>query len=354
MLINVSDPTFQTILVSLILTGLLFISVKRTQNAGFFSKEVTNQLKGLAILAVVFGHIGYFLSSDNRFLFPLSVASGVGVNIFLFLSGFGLTLSQLKSPLSSLSFYKKRLSKLFIPLWAVITLVLLLDFFLLHRVYPIAEIVHSLLGFYPKANLWQSLDSPLWYFSPILFYYLVFPLLFFKKIPLLSPLLILLLSWLLLNLPLPVKSDVLKLYKLHSLAFPLGMLFALVIPYLKFKLNRIVKILIIGAATLVFLYTAYYSGVGQDPKIEQGISLITTFSAIVIFALSKLEFGLFSIFGIYSYEIYLLHWPIVSRFNPFLGLPPFLDVTLNLGLFILLGYVLQKGIEKIAKQFILT
>lgn len=352
MLIKVSDPILQTIFFSLIFLSLFFISIRKKATETFLSKETTNQLKGFSILAIIFSHIGYFLSSDPKFLYPYSILAGVGVNLFLFISGFGLTLSQIKSPLPPILFYKKRLSKLFIPLWVVITIFLGIDFFLLNRSYPVIEIIHSFLGFFPRADLFQNLDSPLWYFLVILFYYLIFPLIFIKRAPLLSPILVLSLSLLLLNLPLPFDPDVLNLYKLHFLAFPLGMLFGLVIQNIKFKLNLSLKLLILSIVVPIFLYTSINSGVGQNLYIEQGISLITAFSAIIIFALSRLKFKLFSLFGIYSYEIYLLHWPILSRFNLFRGLPPFLMVVLNLFLFILLAYALQETIGKIMKQLI--
>lgn len=347
MLIKVSDPLLQTILFSIIFCSLLLISLRRTKDQSFFSKEVTNQLKGFAILAIIFSHIGYFLSSDTKFLYPYSVLGGVGVNLFLFLSGLGLTLSHLKSPLSPTAFYKKRLFRLFIPLWVVITIFLLIDNFVFARTYPLLEIFHSFLGFYPRADVFLNLDSPLWYFSVILFLYLIFPLVFIKKVSLLAPILVLVLSILMLNLPLPVNEDILKLYKLHFLAFPLGMLFGLVIQKLKFQLTPGLKYLTLTIAVFIFLYTSINSGVGGDAKIEQIISLITTLSIVVIFSLLRFNFKLLSLFGIYSYEIYLLHWPILSRFNLFLGLPPFLITILNLSLILLLGYALQKIIKKI-------
>lgn len=350
MLTKISDPTLQTIFFSIIFLCLLVVSVRKSKEESFLSKESTNQLKGFAILAVVLSHIGFFLYPDQKFLFPYSILAGVGVNLFLFLSGFGLTLSHLKSPLSPLIFYKRRLLKLFIPLWIIITIFLLLDFFLLQRTYPILEIAHSFLGFYPRADVFQNLNSPLWYFSIIFFYYLIFPLLFIKKIPLFSPLLVLLFSWCLLNLSLPVNRDVLNLYKLHYLAFPLGMLFGLVIQKVKFKSDLILKLLALTVAILVFLYSSINSGVGENLKTEQGISLITTLSLVVIFSLSRFNFRLLSLLGIYSYEIYLLHWPILSRFNLFREFPPFLMIILNLILILFLGYTLQKIIGKITKQ----
>ena len=348
MLIKVSDPAFQTLLFSLIFVALLVISISKRKDDNFFSKDVTNQIKGVAILAVIFSHIAYFASSDTKFLYPYSILAGVAVNIFLFLSGFGLTLSQLKSPLSPFSFYKKRVLRLFIPLWVVIGSLLLLDYIILGRSYPFSEVINAFLGFYPRADVYQNLDSPLWYFSFILFYYLVFPLTFIKRLPLLSPILILVASLLALKfIHLQINPDVIKLYKLHTLAFPLGMFLGLLIQRFKFKLNLALNSLVLIAALAIFTYTAIHSGIGEDPKIEQTFSLITTLSLIIIFALSKFNFRLLSLFGIYSYEIYLFHWPILSRYNLFLGLPPFLDVIFNLSLFILLGYLLQKMVGKI-------
>lgn len=349
MLIKVSDPIFQNIIFSVVFLCLLLAFISKIKDKTFFSKEVTNQLRGLAILAVVFSHIAFFLSSNQGFLYPYSILAGVAVNLFLLLSGFGLTLSHLKNPLPPLSFYKKRLLKLFIPLWIVITAVLLIDFLILQRTYPLTEVVNSFLGFYPRADVSENLDSPLWYFSWIFFYYLIFPLTFVKRIPLLSPVLILLISLLLLNLPLPVNPDVFKLYKLHFLAFPLGMLLGLIIRRVRFSLGSSFKTLAFLAALAIFFYTAIHSGVGSDPWREQGISLITTISLLVIFTMSKFNFKLLSVFGLYSYEIYLLHWPILSRFNLLLGLPPYLTVLLNLSLILLLGYGLQRLAEKIIK-----
>ncbi len=128
------------------------------------------------------------------------------------------------------------------------------------------------------------------------------------------------------------------------------MLLGLAIQNWKFKLSLNWKILTLIIASAVFLYTSIHSGVGGKPLIEQSISIITTLSLVIIFSLSRFDFKLFSLFGIYSYEIYLLHWPILSRYNLFLALPPFLSTILNLGLIFSLAYALQKIISKITEK----
>src|SRR5690348_6614939 len=96
--IVIANAVVQTWILIALLIATLMLSARRIECGDLLTITATQELKGVAILAVVFGHIGYFLVDDNRFLFPLSVGAGVGVNIFLFLSGYGLTLGLLKKP----------------------------------------------------------------------------------------------------------------------------------------------------------------------------------------------------------------------------------------------------------------
>lgn len=317
----------------------------------YFTPAVTNQLKGFAILTVVFGHIGYFLAPDPSFLYPLSILAGVGVNLFLWLSGFGLTSSQLAKPLTPSSFYRKRLPKLYLPLWLVLTALLMIDFFVLHRNYPLNEIIHSYSGYFPRADLTQSLDSPLWYFTFILFYYLIFPLVWFKKRPALTVLLVGAISYLMLTLKLPVNPDIQNLYRLHWLAFPLGMTGALFINNFHYRPSQPAKWIILAASTAIFAYTAVHSNVGAGPWREQLTSLITTASLVLIFALGRFNFSLFNVFGLFSYEIYLIHWPLLSRYPLFYHPDPtYLGTVLYLLLFLAIGYLIKKGSGGVARS----
>ena len=129
MIISIINPIQATYIFIAIFSVAILFSLRSKKNHDFFPIETTNELKGLAILLVIFGHIGYFLVDDHSFLFPLSTIAGVGVDIFLFLSGYGLVVSALKKTLTIFQFYKTRLIKLLIPLWITLGTFFLLDFF---------------------------------------------------------------------------------------------------------------------------------------------------------------------------------------------------------------------------------
>lgn len=357
MQIRIENPVQQTIIFSLIFFTILILLVRKTNKEYSFDYSLTQELKGFAILTIIFSHIGYFLSEDHQFLFPLSILAGVGVNLFLFLSGFGLTISTLRSGLTLKNFYKKRLTKLFLPLWIVLFLLIGIDLVILHKSYSLPTLIQSFLGFFPKADLFQDLNPPLWYFSLIFFYYLTFPLFFWKRTVYLTPLILLIIPFFLLQLPLPINPSVSSLYKLHFVSFPLGIFFGLItqhkIPLLRPKL----KYIFIPLFITVFIYTSFKSGVDTGKLIEQTTSLITMFSIIFLFITKKVELQFLNLFGIYSYEIYLIHWPMLSRYDLFYKyLPAYLATLLYLGLFLAIGYLINKLvvyiIKKLTKKYI--
>lgn len=92
-----------------IVWGLLFF-VKRKDNTDilFLDKYHTDIMKGYAILGVLIGHIGQY-SGVNGIEFP----AGVGVSIFLILSGYGLAVSTKKSGLKG--YWGKRALRVLLP-----------------------------------------------------------------------------------------------------------------------------------------------------------------------------------------------------------------------------------------------
>jgi len=370
MQIEILNPILQTQIFSLIFVMAILISIRKKPDKEFFPISLTNELKGVAILAVVFSHIGYFLATDTRFLFPLSILAGVGVDMFLFLSGYGLAVSAIKKTLSPVQFYLKRVIKIFIPMWFVLIAFFSLDWFILHQTYPIAEVAQSFIGFFKEADLFGDVNSPLWFITLLLFYYLVFPLVFKKDHPILSALVLFFGGYFLIDFNFETVWRVNHLHRLHFMAFPLGVVFAglVVAPkvknyiqvlrnYLSNKEWLVVlsKLLLASIAFAGFLYFGINSGVGQEPWLEQNIKIITVLSIVILFLLKPFSLRFFSLVGIYSYEIYLLHWPIMYRYDIFYAwLPAGVATACYIGLFVLLGFGLQKLTGLITKYLPFT
>jgi peptidoglycan/LPS O-acetylase OafA/YrhL len=176
-------------------------------------------------------------------------------------------------------------------------------------------------------------------------------------------------------------NNVMRLYKVHLMAFPLGIL----IGWLRYKpafsnikfflkqswlvklidkpekpsvLNRVRKKLgpvmyygLIIISLLFIGYFAYHSDVGQSPGKEQMISIMTMLAIVFLFYFKKIEFRFFSVFGLYSYEIYLLHWPLISRYDLlYTHVPAWLATAMYLIVFMGIGWALKKISSGILKK----
>ncbi|KKR32639.1 MAG: hypothetical protein UT64_C0027G0010 [Candidatus Falkowbacteria bacterium GW2011_GWF2_39_8] len=368
MTISINNPLLATYIFEIIFVVALLISIRRREGNDFFPASVTQELKGLAILAVVFSHIGYFLVTDHRFLYPISTVAGVGVNLFLFLSGYGLMISSLKKQYSVWQFYRHRLLKLFIPFWLALIVFFLLDSLFLKINYSWNYIGEALLGLFTHADLYQDVNSPLWYFTLILFYYLVFPLVFLRKYPWLSAGIIYLITYFILDINPDRLIYVVHLYKIHLIAFPLGMFIAglasqkKISAYLELGKNKIANanrkifktiFYYFSLAVLIILvgYTLYFPGIGQEPLTEELTSIAAVLALILIFSMKKFDIKLLYWFGFYSYEIYLFHWPLLYRYDLFFKfLPAWFALVIYLAFFLALGWGLRKISDRAAEK----
>ena len=365
--IIIANAVIQTWIIIAVMLAALVLLAKRIEYGDLLPLSATQELKGIATFAVVFGHIGYFLVDDNRFLFPLSVGAGVGVNIFLFLSGYGLTLGMMKKPLAPLPFYRKRALKIFIPLWPVLIGFFLLDALVLDRHYSITYMLRSMLGFFPKADMPSDVNSVLWYITWTLFYYALLPLVFMRQRVWLSALILFVLGQgLVMWNPQPIEL-VTRLYEVHTVAFPLGMLAAWLlfesreqsnplaqkVRELRAQLTGTKYYAIIGVLLALIVYSMYYdSGIGQSTTKEQVMSMVATFAFVLLFAIKRVELRALTFIGIFSYEIYLLHWPLVSRYDViYAALPASVATFAYFALFIAVGWVIQRATAPLAAWF---
>ncbi len=364
MLVSISNPVLSTLSFSGIFLILLILLIHPFKITQWFPKSLTTELKGVAILMIVFSHITYFLVNNHQFLYPLGIMAGVGVNLFLFLSGYGLTASQLAKNLTRWQFYKRRLAKLYVPFWLMIFTYLILDYFVLHISRTPLYIGQSILAIFTHADLYHDINAPLWYLTFILGYYLIYPWVFSKKRPWVSAIALYLAGYLLLKWNPSGLANVIYLYRVHILAFPLGVLLAGFLTRLKHidimekwshGWRSLVYYFMMLVFAAIFVYANIHSDIGLSASLEQGMSTVAVLSLVVVFMMKKINFRLFYWFGLYSYEIYLFHWPLMYRYDfIYRYLRPnqeWIGVLLYLGVFLIIGWAMSRVSNWILKRF---
>ena len=358
MIVSINNVAFQNTIFFVLSACLLLVFLRNRKDSSALSVDSTNELKGLAILSIILAHISFCLVSDYLFLWPLSNWAGVGVDLFFFLSGFGLTISAFKKDLSIKQFYLKRLSKVIIPVWVFLFIFLILDKLVLGISYQSNVILKSFLGFFSTADIYKDINSPLWFITPLLFYYLLFPIFFKRKFAEISALVLLLVAYLFLKLDLPISSRVRELYSLHYIGFPFGVFFAslfwrikswgkfLLVKkwFIEKKIISLVSKYILLFLLGVLVYLLYqHVGSFKDELKEQWISLTILLLIIFIFILKPVENRFFVWFGVYSFEIYLLHWVIMYRYDfVYRFLPAGVATFVYLILFLIMAYLISK------------
>ena len=129
------------------------------------TKKETNQLKGLAILMIIVQHLSQS--------FGVSIANPlgpIGVYLFLFLSGFGLTFSFLKN--GRKGYVSKRLLKVYLPY-----LLILILFFAWQWISSTQSV--NCISILRYSLLIDYIQGSYWYLAMILFWYIAFYLLTF-------------------------------------------------------------------------------------------------------------------------------------------------------------------------------
>lgn len=340
----ISEPVAATVAFSMLLAAACLVSMRSRIDIGS-TPDAVQEMKGFAILAIVFSHIGYFLVADHRFLFPLSTIAGPGVDLFLIVSGFGLAMSARKSTRSPLDFYKRRFDKLYGPLWLALTVLLAADYLIHAKSYALSTIAAAYLGWFPSADIYADLDSPLWYLSLLIPYYVVFPWLYRSARPFLSALVLLAAGYAMHYALLPLMPAVAHLRELHVWAFPIGVALAGLVSsrrFLQIEPGAIQWLLTMGLAIALGIL-AIYQNVGGSVALAQGISVFTALTIFAFFSLKPFDISLLALFGTYSYEIYLFHWPLLYRYDVLFGiLPAWLALSCYLGLFLCVGWLMQR------------
>ena len=370
--ITITNVPEANMIVIIALIAVLLITLRKSQHTDVFPVSVTQELKGLGILTVVFAHFAYMLVTNAEFLFPLSIIAGVGVDLFLFMLGYGLSVGMLKKPMPVMEFYKRRLIKIFIPFWVALIIIFAADAIFLNINYTPSYITQSLLGWFPTAVGFGDVNSPFWYITWMIMFYALYPIVFSVKRPWLTALILAVVATLL-GVYNPFDMGDNWLHRLHTLAFPLGIVAAWLLMKTKEKENKLVKyledfrnkssgvlrLLIIAAMFALVVYMSLHttanhwpiltSILGKGYFVEQLTSLVIMFAFIVIFSLKKLDNKFLAIYGLYSFEVYLIHWPLIGRYDIFFDIfPAGVAVIAWIITFILISWVLQKIVTPIS------
>lgn len=134
-----------------------------------------NALMGFAMLWIMVFHIPV-LSGIKLFDFIQSIGYG-GVDIFLFLSGFGMYFAMLKYGNNLKTYYKKRFLRIMPEFWFVLVIV-----FILQMDYSLDSFC-NLIWDATTLRYWIGEPHPMWFISFIIVLYTIYPFYFklFKK-----------------------------------------------------------------------------------------------------------------------------------------------------------------------------
>ena len=370
-ILTFSSLQLSTYLVIAVAILVLFTTFKNSTHSDVFPISVTNELKGLGILTVVFAHFAYMKVTNSDFLFPLSIIAGVGVDLFLFMSGFGLTVGMLKRPMKTVDFYKKRVIKIFIPFWIALIIMFIADAVFMDKTYSVGYIIKSMLGFFPTADGFGDVNSPFWYITWMIMFYLLYPLVFFKDKPWLSAIILAVIATIIGTFNIfDLGSN--WLHRLHTVAFSMGIILAWLLQVKEGEKNRFIeyikdfrdnskdmKYIVIAIMFVIVFYVSQRTGAGSWPAltailgqgffVEQLMSIVIMLAFTVIFILKKVDSKFLTMYGVYSYEVYLIHWPLMAKYDIFfVYLPAWAAVIAWLVAFILVSMLLQRLVTPVS------
>ena len=300
------------------------------------SKNESNNLKGIAIILVMLGHLvatqQIHLPKEFRYFATFSVS------IFLILSGYGLTKSYLADGLKN--FIRKRISSVYIPFLITSIILFLLFHKNNHSTFELIKTITFL-------NKDLTLDGTMWFIYYILIWYTAFYITFkLKSNNIIKVTLLFFLSLGLNNYSYIIDSKTLSFqFSLHAFSFPIGVALALM-P--KIQVNR--NAFSIMTTSMMILFIFLLSKLWGDYEFWLYSSSSVTFALSIIMIVKELNINSTSLLfiGAISYEAYLLEG--VLRHVSFHQ-----NLTLNTLIFFMItfiaSFILQQSIGKI-KQII--
>ena len=282
------------------------------------SKQDTLFLKGIAIAGMLMWHIFYCPNPEGITYSPIIQYIGtigdVCVSIFLFISGYGLTLGYKKvGETNPITFILNRLLKFYCNFWFVFILIVSFGTFIMHQ--PILtegsnlERILQLVKEFLAIRGQSSYNDSWWYFSLIISLYLIFPLLYWgtKKVPWIMILFLIFNSSFSLHF---INQDI----HYYMPIFVVGILWAMYggkIPSISIK--KVVILLIITIIPSLALLASIYLSIYSNSICKVGIPLYAILTIAITILVVSLQYStnivkrLFCYLGTYATNIYIIH-----------------------------------------------
>lgn len=322
---------------------LTLLTLRRNEKpSNFFDRITTEQVRGIAILMVVIGHIWVHVTQIS----PHIVLSGDGVAIFLILSGFGIVKSLKREPRLK-QYIINRINRVMIPYWAATVIILLLDWIFLDRLYSFSHILATLSGI-NVYGIMHHFDYVRWYITFLLFWY-VSVIIIYRTIHK-TFWLYAMFGWGMIVFF--IDYYVIKVGWYHFFAFPIGCFIAEKYNICEKIIHSIGKkfgVLFLILA-VISVYTKYYlldAALSNLPSIvilliNEMCGLLFALSLISFINMNQLTSRFLLLCGKYSYEIFLLHGVFLIKYNPFFNLAPLPVAFIIYFLFMLALSVIMK------------
>jgi len=272
----------------LIVVGEIF-GVKEVNN-GFLSKRNTTVLKGIAIVLIFICHLAG--NNNIRIFTPLG---GIGVCVFLILSGYGLSMSYKKNHLNK--YWTKRIVAIY-PLYLLATIIALI----LKPNYDFTDILKGVIMVKPIIPYG-------WYFQLLLINYFSFWIAYRFKDGKYAHYMLAFTSILIFIFAPEIMAE-------QALSFLIGSMFSKVNGNIRYEKRNgnIVRIILLALVGVIFLWIKQFEIIRSLPqilfnciqlmiKLPLGLSIIY----FVLETANVLKYSTFFYAGIVSFELYLSH-----------------------------------------------
>lgn len=315
----VKNPELSNLLIFVIILCVC-VCWKKTAPQKLLSKYQTDQLRGLAIILVIIGHLWEHVADSA----PKMLFSDDGVALFLLISGYGLMTSYKDKPRMSLVFVKRRLRRVMVPYWVITAFLVALDYFLLGRIYQLKDIVMTMLGININVTT-HSIDYARWYITFLLLWYTIFlfAISVFKDWK--NILFLFVCAAVLFPFDYYVGHFAFYSFSLFALGCAIGVYYPVINKALSRKpLYFVVGAIIALSAVIAYKFTASIILQSYLPSIvvkafNEANTILFSLSVailIVVFGMKGYQSTYLCFCGSISYELFLLHGAFLIKYNP--------------------------------------